>query len=83
MLEQKLTIKRADGFFYMDKHKIIDECLKDKSLVLFIEDCKGNIAAGKVQMLESYEDGDHMILSHKMICVSKIYRLLSISEELL
>lgn len=83
MLDQELTIKRADGFFYMDKHKIIDECLKDKSLVLFIEDCKGNIAAGKVQMLENYEDGDHMILSHKMICVSKIYRLLSISEELL
>ncbi len=82
-IERKLDFPAADAFNYQEKHKIIESCLKDRSSILFVENHSGKVAAGKVQMLESYEEGDHMVLSRKVLNVSRLYRVKQIPEELL
>lgn len=74
-VEKKLELEIVDAFNYMEKHRMIERALKDKSLILVVENHSGRIAAGKVEMLESFEEGDHMVLGHKVLSVSRLYRV--------
>ena len=74
-LEKKLEIEIADAFNYGEKHRLIEKAYKDKSLALAVENHNGRTAVGKVEMVESFEEGDHMILSHKVLSISRLYRV--------
>ena len=73
-LKKQIGFESADAFSYMDKHRLLEKALKDKSLAAVVENHSGKTAVGKIEMLESFEDGDHMILSHKVLSVSRLYR---------
>lgn len=82
-LERPLHIETADAFNYMEKHRLIERAYKDKSLVLVVENHSGKIAAGNVEMVESFEEGDHMVLGHKMLSISRLYRVALLPSSLL
>ena len=67
----------------MEKHRLIERANKDKSLVLVVENHSGKIAAGNVEMVESFEEGDHMVLGHKMLSISRLYRVALLPSSLL
>ena len=82
-LRHKLSIESADAFNYMDKHRIIERAYKDKSMILIVENHSGKIAAGKVEMVETFEEGDHMVLGHKILSISRLYRVALVPSSLL
>ncbi len=78
-----LDAETADAFNYPEKLRLLEKACRDKSYAAVVENHSGKTAAGRVEMVESFSEGDHMVLGHKVLSISRLYKVAIVPASLL
>ena len=75
MLCRNLPFLERDAFDYQEKLRMIQYAYRNREFCLQVENHRGQSAIGRVEMVEEFSDGDHMVLGRKVLNISRLYKV--------
>lgn len=75
MLCCDLPFLERDAFDYQEKLRLIQYAYRNREFCLQVENHRGQSAIGRVEMVEEFTDGDHMVLGRKVLNISRLYKV--------
>lgn len=75
LLCRDLPFLERDAFDYQEKLRLIQYAYRNREFCLQVENHRGQSAIGRVEMVEDFSDGDHMVLGRKVLNISRLYKV--------